>query len=165
MYLVQRLLRLRDAERFWMQCCELTSYIDSSIPRMRVRQKISRLRAIPHPMPFGSRGRVRHQSVRSLGPVAMNHQCVLCSSALAKTKALPNCWVIVHDSSSAFLVGRGDGFGIQGRPPIESRGDYAFLRNVHQPMTRLRTVRFTNANPHRPPIGTTPTFASKLVCS
>lgn len=32
-------------------------------------------------------------------------------------------------------------------------------------MTGLRTVRLTNAYPHRPPIRTTPTLASKLVCS
>ena len=57
------------------------------------------------------------------------------------------------------------GLGIQGRAPAQSCGDCAFLRHRLQPMTRLRTVRVTNANPHRPPIRTTPTLASKVVCS
>src|SRR4051812_44090345 len=62
------------------------------------------------------------------------------------------------------MVG-GMNWEFKGRAPIESRGDCAFLHHRFQPMTGLRTVRLTNANPYRPPIRTTPTLASKLVCS
>src|SRR5215469_2673352 len=52
---------------------------------------------------------------------------------------------------------------IQGRAPNEFRGDCAFLLHRLQPMSRLRMIRLTNANPHRQPIFPTPTLASKLV--
>src|SRR5690348_3603669 len=53
-----------------MPCCELTSYSDRSIPRMRVHQKISRLRAVLHPTLVRTRVRVKHQSMRLPGPAA-----------------------------------------------------------------------------------------------